>query len=88
MPGLVWLIGAGTVVFGGVIAYAVTRRYGWGSAILLPVLALAALIAMRWQKLGLAAEEGMRMAETTLIFAAPVLLGVIVGIALARIRRG
>ena len=88
MPGLVWVIGAGTVIFGGVIAYVVTWRYGWGLAILLPVLALATLIAMRWQKLGLTADEGARMAGHTLIFAAPILLGVIAGVALARIRRG
>ncbi len=88
MPGLVWVIGAGTVIFGGVIAYAVTRRYGWGLAILLPVLALVALIAMRWQKLGLPADEGARMAGSMLLFAAPMLLGVVAGVALARIRRG
>ena len=88
MPGLVWVIGAGTVIFGGVIAYAVTRRYGWGLAILLPVLALVALIAMRWQKLGLPADEGARMAGSVLLFAAPMLLGVVAGVALARIRRG
>ena len=48
MPGLVWVIGAGTVIFGGVIAYVVTWRYGWGLAILLPVLGMA--VAYLWAK--------------------------------------
>ena len=49
---------------------------------------LVALIAMRWQKLGLPADEGARMAGSVLLFAAPMLLGVVAGVALARIRRG
>lgn len=88
MPVQVWIMGAGAVLFAGVIAYAMTRRYGWGAALSLPVLALALMIAMRWQDAGLTAAEGLRMAGTTLVFAAPVLLGFIAGLALARIRRG
>jgi len=85
---MVWVMAAALVVFAGVIAYVMTRRYGWGAALALPVLALVAMIAMQWQRQGLTAPDGLRMAGSTLIFAAPILLGVVAGIALARLRRG
>lgn len=88
MTGLLWFIGIGTVLFAGVVSYVVTRRYGWGLAVMLPLLALVAMIAMRWQRNGLSAAEGLAALGPTLIFAAPVLLGVVAGIALARLKRG
>jgi membrane protease YdiL (CAAX protease family) len=87
MPGLVWVIGGGTIVFAGVIAHAMTRRYGWGAALALPVLALALMIATQWQRQGLSAAEGVQMARATLVFAAPILLGAAIGITTARLRR-
>ena len=88
MSAMVWVMAAALVVFAGVIAYVMTRRYGWGAALALPVLALVAMIAMQWQDMGLTAAEGLRMAGSSLLFAAPVLLGSVAGIALGRLRRG
>ena len=88
MPVQVWIMGVVVILLAGVIAYAMTRRYGLGAALSLPVLALVAMIAMQWQRQGLTAPDGLRMAGSTLIFAAPILLGVLAGIALARLRRG
>ena len=88
MPVVFWALGTTTVVFAGAISYAMTRRYGWGAGLALPLLALIAMIAMQWQRQGLTASDGLRMAGSTLIFAAPILLGVVAGIALARLRRG
>ena len=87
MTGLLWFIGAGTVLFAGLVSYGVTRRYGWGLAVMLPLLALIAMIGMRWQSAGLSAEEGVAALGPMLLFSAPVLLGALCGIALARIRR-
>jgi len=88
MPIQVWIMGGAVVLLAGVIAYVMTRRYGWGAALSLPVLALVAMIAMKWQDQGLTAAEGLHMAGTTLVFTAPVLLGFVAGMALAWIRRG
>ena len=88
MPGGFWAVAVATALFAGVISYAMARRYGWGAALGLPLLALVAMIALQWQRQGLSAAEGWRMAGATLIFAAPILLGVGAGIVLARLRRG
>ena len=88
MPGMVWVVAVATVVFAGAVSYAMARRYGWGAALALPLLALVAMIAMQWQDMGLTAAEGLRMAGSSLLFAAPVLLGSVAGIALGRLRRG
>ncbi|WP_333816267.1 hypothetical protein [Tabrizicola sp.] len=86
MAGL-WVMAGAMVVFAGVIAYAMTRRYGWGAALALPVLALVVMIAMQWQDRGLDAAEGLRMAGSTLLFALPMLLGFFAGMAVAWFRR-
>lgn len=88
MPGMVWGVAVATVLFAGAVSYAMARRYGWGAALVLPLLALVAMIAMQWQRQGLSSAEGFRMAGAMLVFAAPILLGVVAGIALARLKRG
>jgi hypothetical protein len=88
MYGYLWAIGLGTVLFAGVLSYAIARRYGWGAALAFPVLALVVVIAMQWQNEGLGVTEGMQLAGASLVFSAPVLLGAIAGIAIARLRRG
>jgi hypothetical protein len=88
MPGTVWMIGAATVVFAGVIAYAVTRAYGWGLAVMLPLLALIAMIGMQWQNEGLTFAEGLNTVGPMILFGSPILLGSAAGILVARLRRG
>lgn len=85
---MLWVMGAATVVLTGVLAYAMTRRYGVGLAVLLPVLALFAMFAMRWQKEGMTLDEGMAALVPTLLYASPILLGVVIGIVVARLNRG
>lgn len=87
MHGTLWAVGAAIVIFAGVISYAMTRRYGWGAAIALPVLALVTVIGLQWQDQGLGVGEGMRLAGSTLVISGPVLMGVLIGAALARLRR-
>ncbi len=84
MTGTLWAIGAGTVIFAAVASYFVARRYGWGAAVVLPVVALAAMIGMTWQEEGLNLAEGMDLLREALVFAAPVFGGVLVGILVAR----
>lgn len=81
-------MGAATVILAGVLSWAVTRRYGWGAAVALPVVALAAVIGMRWQEQDLGLAEGLGLIRASLVFAAPVLLGALVGIFLGARRRG
>lgn len=88
MNGKLWAIGGATVIIAAALSYAVTRRYGWGAAVALPVVALAAVVGMQWQERGLGFAEGLGLIRASLVFAAPVLLGALVGIVLAARRRG
>ena len=88
MPGMIWVIGAVTVLGAGLLGYVMARRYGWGLALMLPLLALIAVTGMRWQNEGLSLSEGLGALGPTLIYAAPILLGVVLGILVARARRG
>lgn len=88
MNGTLWALGVATVIGAGVLSYAVARRYGWGAAVALPVVALAAVIGMRWQEADLGFSEGLGLIRGALVFAAPVLLGALVGIVVAVRRRG
>ncbi|MFN3992046.1 MAG: hypothetical protein ACK4IU_03955 [Tabrizicola flagellatus] len=88
MHGFLWAVGGAMVLFAGVISFFVTRRYGWGAALALPVAALAAMLAMTWQEGGLDLRGGLALLREALVFAAPVLLGTLVGILLARRWRG
>ncbi len=83
MTGFLWAIAATTVVFAGVMSYGLTRRYGWGAAVAVPVVALAAVIGMTWQDEGMGFAEGMGLIRGALVFALPVLAGAVVGIAIA-----
>ena len=88
MNGIFWIIGGVTVVLAGVMSWAVTRRYGWGAAVALPVVALAAMLGMTWQERGLDFAGGMGLLREGLVFGAPILLGCLAGILLASRRRG
>ncbi len=88
MYGYLWAVGLGTVFFTGVLSYAMTRRYGWGAALVMPLLALVVVTASQWQSEGLGFTEGLQMALASLAFSFPVLLGALGGIAIAKWRRG
>ena len=88
MPGIFWAMAAATVLFAGVVAYAMTRRYNWGAAVMVPLLSLIAMIGMRWQREGLSLADGSQQLLPMLFFASPILLGTLAGIVLARLRRG
>jgi ATP/ADP translocase len=85
MNGFFWVVGGGVVLFAAVVSYAMTRRYGWGAALALPVMALVATLGMQWQE---RASTGYEPGLASLALAAPVLLGAVAGIAVARLRRG
>ncbi len=76
------------VLFAGVVSYAMARRYGWGAALAMPVLALVAMLGMQWQVLDLHWREAMQAMLPNLFFSLPVVVGAVAGIALARLRRG
>ncbi len=67
-----------------VVAYALTRRYGWKPALGLPVAAVAAIIAVLWQREGVSVSEALQMAPQLLLFASPTLAGAVIGTLLAR----
>jgi hypothetical protein len=67
-----------------VVAYALTRRYGWKPALGLPVVALAAITAVLWQREGASVSEALQMAPQLLLFGSPTLAGAVIGTLLAR----
>ncbi len=87
MTGSLWAIAGATVILAGLMSHFMTRRYGWGAAVLLPVLALAAMIGMTWQEAGLDMAGGIGLVREALVFAAPILGGACIGILLALWRR-
>lgn len=88
MYGFLIATGGATVLVAGVVSYATARRYGRGAALAVPVLALVAMLGMQWQRQELEWGEGAGLLLPSLIFAGPVLLGALAGIALAGLRRG
>ncbi|HLQ19922.1 MAG TPA: hypothetical protein VK146_13175 [Tabrizicola sp.] len=88
MNAFLWALGSGMVLFAGVISYAMTRRYGWGAALAMPVVALVAMLGMQWQALGLEFRAGLQELLPYALFSLPILLGSVAGIAVARLRRG
>jgi fructose-specific phosphotransferase system IIC component len=87
MNGFLWAVAVATMVFAGVISYAVARRYGWAPALILPLLAVVASIGMLWQAEGASFRDGLGMAASALVFAAPTLIGALAGILIARLRK-
>lgn len=87
MNGVLWAVGGATVIVSALMSFLVTRRYGWGAAVALPVVALAAMIGMTWQEQGLDVAGGMNLVQEALVFGAPILGGAVVGILLALRRR-
>lgn len=85
---MLWAMGGAMVVLAGVMSWAVTRRYGWGAAVMLPVVALAAMLGMKWQAAGLDFAGGMGLVREGLVFGAPILLGALVGMLVGLRRRG
>lgn len=71
-----------------VMAFGLTRRYGWQLAILTPILALLAVVGMAWQSDQMDIKSGLSFGLFTTLASAPILLGTAVGILLARRRRG
>lgn len=81
------ILAVGTALFAAVLSYAIARRYGWKPALVPPLLALAASIGMIWQSQGMGLQEGFGLIATATAFSAPTLLGALVGILIARVRK-
>jgi membrane protein DedA with SNARE-associated domain len=81
---IVAVVGA---TFAAVISYAVARRYGWTAALIMPFLALVTTTAMFWQRNGLSAADLPVLFVSALIYAAPTVLGTLLGTAIAMRRK-
>ena len=81
------LLASINAVIAVVIAYALTRRYGWKPALGLPLAALTALLAVLWQTEGASVSEALQLAPQLLLFASPTLVGALLGVGLARGKR-
>ncbi|MGL4236424.1 hypothetical protein [Tabrizicola sp.] len=78
-----YLMIAASTVFAAVICYGLARRYGWIAALVLPGLALVAMVGMAWQS-GTAGFDNLSgFLGMTAIFAAPTLVGALIGTGIA-----
>lgn len=82
---------AGTSIAGalvaGVITWAVARRYGWRVGLIVPLLALLALIAILSQARMLSLSDSFALAATALTIVGPTLVGALLGLVLAATRK-
>lgn len=82
------VLASGMLCVASVLAFVLSRRYGWRFAALMPVLALIIFSAMLWQRGGFGAENLAEMVVWVLVASSPILVGTGIGILLARRRRG
>ena len=90
MPSQLIAIAAVAVVISASVGWYAAARLGIRWALALPVLALGASLAVVWRSSGLGFQDGIIFVARAAIFAAPILIGALIGIALhlARSRRG
>jgi hypothetical protein len=82
-----YVVFAASAAFAAVICYGLARRYGWIAALLLPSLSLIAMIGMIWQATGAEAEDLAGLLGPIVIFAAPIVAGVLIGTGIGVWRR-
>jgi hypothetical protein len=83
MIGPLVLMALATAAGAAAIGWAATRRYGWRLALVVPLTALAALIAVLWQGGGQDLQASLALAAQALVLAAPAVVGAFLGIVLA-----
>lgn len=81
------ILSVGTALFAAILSYALARRYGWKPALVPPLMALAASIGMLWQSQGMGFRDGLGLIAMATVFAAPTVVGALVGILIARSRK-
>jgi ABC-type nitrate/sulfonate/bicarbonate transport system permease component len=76
------LIGVAVLIFIGtlLLSLGLTRRYGWKAALSFPVLALLFHVILRWRERGSELEHAVGTLTEVMLFAAPALIGALVGI--------
>lgn len=80
-------MGLGAAGLAAVLSWAVALRHGWRVALVLPLLALLALVGMLWWSSRLGLQDGIGAAAAAVVFAAPTMTGALLGIVIAA-RRG
>jgi hypothetical protein len=83
MYGPVIVLAAFAVLIAGGLSWLVAVRFGVLWALALPVVALVALIGMRWASTGIDFHDGIGSVVATAVFALPTLVGVLIGTGLA-----
>lgn len=80
-------MGLGAALVAGLIGWGMARRYGWQRALVVPLLALLALVIILWRAGAMNFHDGIGLVAAAVVFAAPTLVGALLGIVLAS-RRG
>lgn len=87
MYGHLVAMGLGTALLAALIGWGVARRYGWQPALVVPFLALLALVITLWRASLLNLQDGFGAVAAAVVLVAPVLVGALLGIVLATRRR-
>jgi glucose-6-phosphate-specific signal transduction histidine kinase len=81
-----YALGAAAVATG--IGWAMARRYGWQRALVVPALAALALVAVLWRAGAMSFHDGIGLMASAVVFAAPSIVGALLGVVLAARRGG
>ncbi len=87
MYGHLVAMGLGAALVAGLIGWGMARRYGWQRALVVPLLAVIALAMILWRSRSMNFHDGLGLVAAAVVFAAPTLVGALLGIVLAS-RRG
>lgn len=80
------VVASGLFCLSGVMAYALTRRYGWRFAAVMPVMSVLVLVAVLWQNGSGGIGSVAPLALWCLAASSPIVAGTVVGILVARRR--
>ena len=87
MYGHLLALSLAAALLAGVLTWAAALRYGRKLALMVPGMALLALVVMLWRAGMLTFHDGFGIAAAAVVFAAPALVGALLGIWIAG-RRG
>ena len=87
MTGILLAVAVANALVVGLVAWAMSRRYGPARAMVVPILALLAAVFMVWRSISVSGHDPLDVLASALLIAGPWLLGAFLGLAVARWQR-
>jgi methionine-rich copper-binding protein CopC len=84
MTGVLLAVAVVNALVVGLVAWAMSRRYGAGRAMLVPLIAMLAAGFMVWRSVSVDGHDPMGVVASAFLIAGPWVLGAFLGLAVAR----